>query len=514
MRRFSAEGQDPYTASVERNSCITSGERSPSLYPSSSCSCAGAVMRTRREASRHPSPAPCATAPAPCVPGVTVEAVQPGPDRKEPLGDHRRHRTIPNRRPDAGHLHAHLRASGVQHRQARGHRPRRVIDRNHRRRDARRLARRDRDGQGREPDRRRAERQAAARDRQRDRQRHSGLAQLSQPGRVGAGPQRGRRSERWRDQRTRSAERGRPRRRDRGRPLQRRWPGRERLERRRDVVCDRHGECVGSDHRRHRRPGRGRGRRSGDQRGTQDGRQLVQRLRVRRWRQRLAAGQQLRRRAGGGGIARTGQAEEAVGDQRRHRRTDQEGQVLVLPDRALSRDRALRGGHVRQQERRQPEFLHLRSGLQPAGDQRRRLDRHDVADHVAVVLASEDQPVLGRTGHVPQLLGRRERDHLARGAGRIAEHQLDPCVSGVVHGAVDQQDPRRSRLWRRQPQLRQPARRVRPLHRPHGRTGGSDSKPGVSIHVLGPGALVHATVPRVALVRHRPAEPEGRLRDL
>ena len=45
--------------------------------------------------------------------------------------------------------------------------------------------------------------------------------------------------------------------------------------------------------------------------------------------------------------------------------------------------RAVRGGHVRQQERRQPEFLHLRSGLQPAGDQRRRLDRHDVADHVA-----------------------------------------------------------------------------------------------------------------------------------
>ena len=35
-----------------------------------------------------------------------------------------------------------------------------------------------------------------------------------------------------------------------------------------------------------------------------------------------------------------------------------------------------------------------------------------------------------------------QRDHLARGAGRIAEHQLDPCISGLVHGAVDQQDPR------------------------------------------------------------------------
>ena len=59
-----------------------------------------------------------------------------------------------------------------------------------------------------------------------------------------------------------------------------------------------------------------------------------------------------------------------------------------------------------------------------------------------IVLASEAQSLLGRTGHVPQLLGRRQRDHLARGAGRIAEHQLDPCVSGVVHGAVDQQGPR------------------------------------------------------------------------
>ena len=78
----------------------------------------------------------------------------------------------------------------------------------------------------------------------------------------------------------------------------------------------------------------------------------------------------------------------------------------------------------------------------------------------------------------------------------------------------DQPDPRRSRLWRRQPQLRQPPRRVRPLHRPHRRTGGSDCQPGVSIDVLGPGAIVHAALPRGALVRHRPAEPQGRLRDL
>ena len=69
----------------------------------------------------------------------------------------------------------------------------------------------------------------------------------------------------------------------------------------------------------------------------------------------------------------------------------------------------------------------------------------------------------------------------------------------------------RSRFWRRQPQLRQPARRVRPLDRPHRRTGGFDSGPGVSIDVLGPGALVHAALPRLALVRHRRAEPEGRL---
>ena len=100
-----------------------------------------------------------------------------------------------------------------------------------------------------------------------------------------------------------SAERGRPRWRACGRPLQRRWPGRQRVERRRDALRDRHGECGGSDDRRHRRAGRGRGRWAGDQRGAQDGRQHVQRLGVRRWRQRLDAGQQLRRRADRGGIA-------------------------------------------------------------------------------------------------------------------------------------------------------------------------------------------------------------------
>ena len=43
---------------------------------------------------------------------------------------------------------------------------------------------------------------------------------------------------------------------------------------------------------------------------------------------------------------------------------------------------------------------------------------------------------------------------------------------------------------------------------------GPIAQPGVSIDVLGPGAIVHAALPRGALVRHRPAEPQGRLRDL
>ena len=62
-------------------------------------------------------------------------SLQPRPDREEPLGGHRRHRTIPDGRPAGWRLRAHLQARGVQHGPA-GGRPCRVVDRDHRRRPA------------------------------------------------------------------------------------------------------------------------------------------------------------------------------------------------------------------------------------------------------------------------------------------------------------------------------------------------------------------------------------------
>jgi hypothetical protein len=76
----------------------------------------------------------------------------------------------------------------------------------------------------------------------------------------------------------RPVERGRPRWRQLGRPLQRGRPGRERIERRWHALRDRHAERLGSVDRYHRRPGRGRSRRAGDQRRAAHWRQHVQRL--------------------------------------------------------------------------------------------------------------------------------------------------------------------------------------------------------------------------------------------
>ena len=55
------------------------------------------------------------------LPGVSVEAASPALDGKGPVGRDRRHRPVPHRRAAARHLHGHVHAAGLQHRQARRH---------------------------------------------------------------------------------------------------------------------------------------------------------------------------------------------------------------------------------------------------------------------------------------------------------------------------------------------------------------------------------------------------------
>ena len=56
------------------------------------------------------------------LPGVTVEVTEPGPDREDANGRHRRRRTVQDRQPPAGHLYGDVYAERLQHLQARRHR--------------------------------------------------------------------------------------------------------------------------------------------------------------------------------------------------------------------------------------------------------------------------------------------------------------------------------------------------------------------------------------------------------
>ena len=99
------------------------------------------------------------------LPGVTVEASSPvliEKSRTAVSDGTGRYRIIAL---NPGTYTITFTLAGFQHREARRGRAHRLADRDHRRRDARRIARRDGDGQRREPDRRRAEHQAAARHR-------------------------------------------------------------------------------------------------------------------------------------------------------------------------------------------------------------------------------------------------------------------------------------------------------------------------------------------------------------
>ena len=112
------------------------------------------------------------------LPGVTVEAASRRPDRESPFGRHRRHRAVPDSRPAARHLHRHLYADRVQHRQTRRVRAAGRFRRHAERRSEGRRARGDDHRHRREPGRRRADREAAADARQRSAQAHSDGARL------------------------------------------------------------------------------------------------------------------------------------------------------------------------------------------------------------------------------------------------------------------------------------------------------------------------------------------------
>ena len=183
---------------------------------------------------------------------------------------------------------------------------------------------------------------------------------VSQPRRAGARAVGRQHTERGRHQWPRPVERRRSRWRQLGRSIQCGRSRRERNERRWHALRHRHAERLGSLHRCHGRVGRSRSRRAGDQCRAADWRQHLQRLGVPGRSEWLAAGRQLRRRAGGRRVARTREAEKAVERERRARRADREGPSLVLPDRPLSADRPLCGRHVLQQERRQPELVGVR----------------------------------------------------------------------------------------------------------------------------------------------------------
>ncbi len=94
-------------------------------------------------------------------------------DREEPVGRHRRHGTVQDRRPAPRHLCGDIYAVGVQHRPPGGHRAQRIVCRNGERRAEDRLHRGNDHGDERVADCRPPKRRQAARPRTRSLERHS-----------------------------------------------------------------------------------------------------------------------------------------------------------------------------------------------------------------------------------------------------------------------------------------------------------------------------------------------------
>jgi hypothetical protein len=125
-------------------------------------------------------------------------------------------------------------------------------------------------------------------------------------------------------------------------------------------------------------------------------------------------GQQLHAGTAGRRPRHAGTLDETVGLHRGHRRTDQEGPALVLPEPAQPGGALVGLGHVRQQERRRSGEVDLRSGPHPSIAHGCELDGREPAADGAGYAAQQVQRLLGRAEAV-------HRRHLRRECGRLPD---------------------------------------------------------------------------------------------
>ena len=140
----------------------------------------------------------------------------------------------------------------------------------------------------------------------------------------------------------------------------------------------------------------------------------------------------------GRGPARPVRARQGVGRQRRRRRADRAGSVVVLRHGTHAGKLRVDYGHVLQRQRRRSDQVDLRAGLEPAVVHGRRVEELVAAADVAGDAAQQVHRVLGRAGRVPFLRRRRQSNGGARGVG-AHRRPVDARVSGGVdRTAVEQ----------------------------------------------------------------------------
>ena len=211
----------------------------------------------------------------------------------------------------------------------------------------------------------------------------------------------------WRPQRQRRTSAG-------GRPRRRR-----RAQRRRCVRLQRrHRQRAGDLLHGLRRPRRGRSVRTVPERRPEDGRQRAARVALPGRRQRRHGRQQLHAGTAGRRPRRAGPPAEVVGLHRRHRRPDQEGSTLVLPEPSQSGIAFVGVGHVCEPERGRSHEVDLPGGHDATVADRRQLDGRQPAPHAAGDTAQQVQHLLGRAEavHRRHLFGQRRRVPDAAGA--------------------------------------------------------------------------------------------------
>ena len=108
------------------------------------------------------------------------------------------------------------------------------------------------------------------------------------------------------------------------------------------------------------------------------------------------------------GLEAADAADQELRLQRRRRRADSPGPVVVLHERPDAGQLAVRVEHLLQPERRQPQRVDLLAGQEPAGLPRPHLGQRQPAADGAGHPAQQTEPVLGRAAHLPQVQERRQ----------------------------------------------------------------------------------------------------------